>query len=108
MSVACLYRQAAPRGKPLTPPAPFANPYDMAAASPPPRTPRVQVTRRLRGRHLVLKSRHPSPLSAHSGWFGSRPFSQANAFLEAQGRGSIDWAIPPLDTQTEPSALPSD
>lgn len=60
------------------------------------------------GRHLVLKSRHPSPLSAHSGWFGSRPFSQANAFLEAQGRGAIDWAIPPLDTQTEPSGFPSD
>lgn len=43
------------------------------------------------GRHLVLKAPHPSPLSAHSGWFGSRHFSQANAFLEAHGRGAIDW-----------------
>ncbi|MEH3158903.1 MAG: uracil-DNA glycosylase [Sphingomonas taxi] len=46
------------------------------------------------GHHLVLRTPHPSPLSAHTGWFGSRPFSQANAFLEAHGRGSIDWALP--------------
>lgn len=46
------------------------------------------------GRHLVLKAPHPSPLSAHNGFFGCRPFSQANAFLEAQGRGTIDWALP--------------
>ena len=43
--------------------------------------------------HLILSAPHPSPLSAHSGCFGSRPFSQANAFLEANGRGAIDWAI---------------
>ena len=43
--------------------------------------------------HLVLTSPHPSPLSAHSGFFGTKPFSQANAFLEAQGRQPIDWAI---------------
>jgi uracil-DNA glycosylase len=42
-------------------------------------------------RHLVLTSPHPSPLSAHSGFFGSKPFSKANAFLEAQGRGAIEW-----------------
>jgi uracil-DNA glycosylase len=42
-------------------------------------------------RHLVLTSPHPSPLSAHSGFFGSKPFSKANAFLEAHGRGAIDW-----------------
>jgi uracil-DNA glycosylase len=48
------------------------------------------------GRHLVLKAPHPSPLSAHNGWFGSRPFSQANAFLERHGRGTIDWALPPV------------
>ena len=41
--------------------------------------------------HLVLTSPHPSPLSAHSGFFGSRPFSKTNAFLEAKGRGAIDW-----------------
>ncbi|WP_338446888.1 uracil-DNA glycosylase [Pelagerythrobacter marensis] len=44
-------------------------------------------------RHLVLRSPHPSPLSAHRGFFGSRPFSKANAFLEAQGRGTIDWRV---------------
>jgi len=43
--------------------------------------------------HLVLSSPHPSPLSAHNGFFGSRPFSQANAFLEARGRGAIDWTL---------------
>jgi uracil-DNA glycosylase len=43
------------------------------------------------GRHLVLTAPHPSPLSAHSGFFGSRPFSKANAFLEARGRGAIEW-----------------
>ena len=45
------------------------------------------------GRHLVLKAAHPSPLSAHSGFFGCRHFSQANAFLEKHGRGAIDWRI---------------
>jgi uracil-DNA glycosylase len=48
------------------------------------------------GRHLVLKSVHPSPLSAYGGFFGSRPFSKANAFLEAHGRQPIDWALPAL------------
>ena len=42
-------------------------------------------------RHLVLTSPHPSPLSAHSGFFGSKPFSKADPFLEAQGRGAIVW-----------------
>jgi uracil-DNA glycosylase len=41
--------------------------------------------------HLVLTSPHPSPLSAHAGFFGSKPFSKANAFLEAHGRGAIEW-----------------
>jgi uracil-DNA glycosylase len=48
------------------------------------------------GRHLVLKSAHPSPLSAHNGFLGSRPFSKANAFLEANGQTPIDWALPPV------------
>jgi uracil-DNA glycosylase len=43
--------------------------------------------------HLVLASPHPSPLSAHSGFFGCRHFSQANAFLEGQGRGPVDWRV---------------
>ena len=43
--------------------------------------------------HLVLNSPHPSPLSAHRVFFGSKPFSQANAFLEAQGVGAVDWRL---------------
>ena len=45
-------------------------------------------------RHLVLKSPHPSPLSAHNGFFGSRPFSKTNAFLESKGYPPIDWRLP--------------
>ncbi|CAH0341659.1 uracil-DNA glycosylase [Rhizobium sp. CECT 9324] len=47
-----------------------------------------------RGRHLVLKAPHPSPLSAHNGFFGSRHFSQANAYLSQHGREPIDWRLP--------------
>jgi uracil-DNA glycosylase len=47
-------------------------------------------------RHVVIASAHPSPLSARNGFFGSRPFSRANAALVAAGRSPIDWAIPPL------------
>ncbi|HVJ01714.1 MAG TPA: uracil-DNA glycosylase [Sphingomonas sp.] len=46
------------------------------------------------GRHLVLKAPHPSPLSAHSGFFGCRHFSRANEFLKAHGQKPIDWALP--------------
>lgn len=42
-------------------------------------------------KHLILKAPHPSPLSAHSGWFGSKHFSQANTYLEANGKEPIDW-----------------
>jgi uracil-DNA glycosylase len=45
-------------------------------------------------RHLVLKAPHPSPLSAHSGFFGCGHFSKANAFLESRGLPPIDWALP--------------
>jgi uracil-DNA glycosylase len=45
-------------------------------------------------RHLVLKAPHPSPLSAHSGFFGCRHFSKANAFLGEHGLPPIDWALP--------------
>lgn len=43
--------------------------------------------------HLILQAPHPSPLSAYRGFFGSRPFSRANDFLEKNGAGSIDWCI---------------
>jgi uracil-DNA glycosylase len=45
-------------------------------------------------RHSVIESAHPSPLSAHNGFFGSRPFSRANAALVAAGREPVDWSIP--------------
>lgn len=49
------------------------------------------------GRHCVLKAPHPSPLSAHNGFFGCRHFSKANAFLNSVGREPIDWALPQED-----------
>lgn len=44
-------------------------------------------------RHLILEAPHPSPLSAYRGFFGSRPFSRTNQFLEAHGETPIDWQI---------------
>ncbi len=44
-----------------------------------------------RSRHLVIESAHPSPFSAHSGFFGSRPFSKANEYLAARGEKVIEW-----------------
>ena len=45
-------------------------------------------------RHTVIESAHPSPLSAHNGFLGSRPFSRANQALREAGREPIDWCIP--------------
>ncbi len=42
-------------------------------------------------RHLIIQSPHPSPLSAHNGFFGSRPFSQANTYLIFTAQDPIDW-----------------
>lgn len=47
-------------------------------------------------RHLIIKSPHPSPLSAHRGFFGSKPFSKSNEFLLKNGYSPIDWQIPDL------------
>jgi uracil-DNA glycosylase len=47
-------------------------------------------------KHLVLKSPHPSPLSAHNGFFGSKPFSKTNRFLEEHGQAPIDWRLPDI------------
>ena len=44
-------------------------------------------------KHLILEAPHPSPLSAYRGFFGSKPFSKTNAFLEANGLTPIDWQI---------------
>lgn len=43
--------------------------------------------------HLVLFAPHPSPLSAHRGFLGCGHFSRANAFLQAHGRGAVDWRL---------------
>ncbi len=45
-------------------------------------------------RHLILTSAHPSPLSAHNGFFGNRHFSQANTFFKGIGKPAIDWSLP--------------
>ena len=44
-------------------------------------------------RHVVIESPHPSPLSAHRGFFGSKPFSRANEALVAAGRDPVDWRL---------------
>lgn len=43
-------------------------------------------------KHLVIKSTHPSPLSAHRGFFGTKPFSRANDYLTENGRKPVDWS----------------
>lgn len=47
-------------------------------------------------KHLILEAPHPSPLSAYRGFFGSKPFSQANEFLKENGVEPIDWQIEPI------------
>ncbi len=56
------------------------------------------------GRHHIIESPHPSPLSAHRGFFGSRPFSRTNEALIAAGRTPVDWVIPPLSADTDAAA----
>jgi len=45
-------------------------------------------------RHFVLRTPHPSPLSAYRGFFGSKPFSQINHFLQQNEQQAIDWSVP--------------
>lgn len=47
-------------------------------------------------KHLVLKGPHPSPLSAHRGFFGCKHFSKINAYLKSRGQTPIDWSLPPV------------
>ncbi len=44
-----------------------------------------------RAKHYVIESAHPSPLSAHNGFFGSKPFSKTNAYLVSRGEKGINW-----------------
>lgn len=46
-----------------------------------------------RKKHLVIESPHPSPLSSYRGFFGSKPFSRINQYLQAQGQEPIDWKL---------------
>ncbi len=46
-------------------------------------------------RHFVVRSPHPSPYSANAGFFGSRPFSAINRYLEGRGEPPVDWRLPP-------------
>ena len=58
----------------------------------------AQLKKRMLGNpnHLILEAPHPSPLSAYRGFFGSKPFSQTNHFLEEHGLDPIDWQIEEL------------
>ncbi len=46
-----------------------------------------------RSKHCIIQSPHPSPLSAHRGFFGSKPFSRANEFLISHGKSPINWQL---------------
>jgi uracil-DNA glycosylase len=48
----------------------------------------------LLGQTPIIESAHPSPMSAHNGFFGTRPFSRANRLLEAGGAAPVDWKLP--------------
>ena len=50
--------------------------------------------------HHIIASPHPSPFSANRGFFGSKPFSRANAFLEADGIAPINWEIPAVPSSS--------
>ena len=47
----------------------------------------------IEGDHFIVRSAHPSPFAAHTGFFGSTPFSKTNDYLLANGLGAIDWKI---------------
>jgi uracil-DNA glycosylase len=47
-------------------------------------------------KHHIIKSAHPSPLSAHNGFLGSQPFSKVNAFLVSKGFQAVEWKLPEL------------
>jgi uracil-DNA glycosylase len=55
-------------------------------------------------RHLILRSPHPSPLSAHRGFIGNGHFSRANKYLQQQGLTPIDWRLPPASQVEAPDA----
>ena len=60
----------------------------------------AQSLRPALGTTPLIESAHPSPLSASRGFFGSRPFSRANALLQEQGATPVDWRLPPGDASS--------
>lgn len=52
-------------------------------------------------KHLIITAPHPSPLSAHRGFFGGHYFSRANTYLKQHGKKAIDWALPDCNTANE-------
>lgn len=52
-------------------------------------------------KHLVLTAPHPSPLSAHRGFFGQKPFSRTNEYLTSQGKSPIEWELPAIQAAKE-------
>ncbi|WP_187432438.1 uracil-DNA glycosylase [Agromyces mariniharenae] len=65
----------------------------------------AQNLKPLLGATPVIESVHPSPLSASRGFFGSRPFSRANAMLEAQGGRPVDWRLPATPAPRHPAVI---
>ena len=59
-----------------------------------------------RARHTIIESPHPSPFSARTGFFGSKPFSRINTALVESGRGPIDWRIDDSTIDAVDSQLP--
>lgn len=53
----------------------------------------ISKAKRIESHHEIISSVHPSPLSAHRGFFGSKPFSRTNAILRGLGQEEIDWEI---------------
>jgi uracil-DNA glycosylase len=60
----------------------------------------------INGRHILIMSSHPSPMSASRGFFGSRPFSRANRFLAECCIDQVDWSIPSDPHENVPMASP--
>jgi len=56
-------------------------------------------------KHLVLTAPHPSPLSASRGFFGTRPFSRVNEWLESRGKGPVDWRLPQNPAEVNQSSM---
>lgn len=66
----------------------------------------AQSLKPLLGSVPYVESAHPSPLSAHRGFFGSRPFSRVNVLLQRQGGEPVEWVLPALDPQPDWGSAP--